>query len=186
MSRAITGTDLTVREERFCRALPKHDFNGTQAAIAAKYSKKTAAAQASRLLKNVKIQKRIAQLAKKYFDNEDLEVQTIVRHLINMAAFDLSEMYTEYGHLKNIHDMPEHIRRIIQGVKTTRTEDGDGVFTTVEEIKTPDRLKATELLGRYLKMFVDQVEHKGNVTLEIRLASQDDGGNGKLLDDGKK
>ena len=122
-------------------------------------------------------------MVEQIFEDEDIQVKHIVKHLITMASFDTSDIYHPNGNLKNIHDMPEHIRRIIQGIKTTRTEDGDGVFTTIEDIKIPNRLKATELLGRYLKMFVEQVEHKGNINLTIRPASQDDGDNGRLLED---
>jgi len=186
LSKAITKTGLTEKQELFCLEYAK-DFNATRSAIAAGYSKKTAMTIGGENLRKPQIRKRLTQLTKRYFDNAAIDVEMIIQHLGNMAAFDLSEMYTENGHLKNIHNMPEHIRRIIQGVKTTRTEVGDAIFTTVEEIKTPDRLKATELLGRYLKMFTDVVEHKGNVTLTIRPASQDDGGNGRFKDgdDGK-
>lgn len=53
---------LTAKKEAFCRAYVANGSNGTQAAITAGYSKKTARSQAQRLLTNVDIQKRIAEL----------------------------------------------------------------------------------------------------------------------------
>ncbi len=53
---------LTVQQRRFVDA---YQGNATEAAIAAGYSKKTAAEQASRLLKNVKIAKAIEKRAKR-------------------------------------------------------------------------------------------------------------------------
>lgn len=55
---------MNFRHEKFCVEYRKNKGNGTAAAEAAGYSKKTAAQQAARLLKNVKIQNRIEQLAK--------------------------------------------------------------------------------------------------------------------------
>ena len=58
------------------------DFNGTRAAIAAKYSEKTAASQASRLLRNANIQAAIAALmAPKHEENESTR-QYVRRKLI--------------------------------------------------------------------------------------------------------
>lgn len=60
--RAKLSTEI--KHEKFCAEYRKNGGNATAAAIAAGYSKKTAAAQGSRLLKNVKIQNRIEQMAK--------------------------------------------------------------------------------------------------------------------------
>ena len=184
MSKAITKSGLTEKQELFCLEYAK-DFNGTRSAIAAGYSKPSAHVTANNNIKNTKIQKRLAQLVNTIFADGEAAVKDIVRKLIVMADYDVSDIYDAQGNLKNIHDIPEKIRRNIQSIKTTRTEISEAVFTEIAEIKTPDRLKAVELLGRYLKMFVEQHEHEHNVNLTIRPASQDDGDNGKLLEEGK-
>lgn len=70
MSKGKNGTGrsqkLRPQQEQFCREyLSTMPLNGTQAAIRAGYSKKTAESQASRLLSSVKIQERIEELKKK-------------------------------------------------------------------------------------------------------------------------
>lgn len=54
---------LNEKQEKFCLNFRKFGGNKTLAAIKAGYSKDTASAQASRLLKNVNVQKRIKELA---------------------------------------------------------------------------------------------------------------------------
>jgi len=54
-------SDLTDRQKFFCMEYLK-DLNGTQAAIRAGYSAKTAMEQASRLLSNVKVLDFVTQL----------------------------------------------------------------------------------------------------------------------------
>lgn len=183
MSKAITKTKLTGKQELFCLEYIK-DFNGTRAAIAAGYSKKTAKAIANENLSKPYLQQYIANIAGKIFKKKEIQVEEVLEKLVLMAHFDVAQMYDKNGDLKNIHDIPEEIRRIIQGVKINQTnygKDDSEVSITTKDIKIPDRLKATELLGRYMKMFVDQVEHTGDIKIVVMPASQDDGGNGKLI-----
>jgi phage terminase small subunit len=56
-------SELTPKQQRFCEEYVV-DCNGTQAAIRAGYSEKTAVEQASRLLINVKVGERINELQK--------------------------------------------------------------------------------------------------------------------------
>lgn len=58
-----TSETLSPAQEKFCLEYRKHEGNGTAAAIAAGYSERTAAQQATRLLRNVNILKRIKELA---------------------------------------------------------------------------------------------------------------------------
>ena len=58
---------MTPRQEKFCVEY-LIDLNATQAAIRAGYSKRTAEALASRLLRNVNIRSRIKELQDKVFE----------------------------------------------------------------------------------------------------------------------
>ena len=58
-----TSEKLSPAQEKFCLEYRNHEGNGTAAAIAAGYSERTAAQQATRLLINVNILKRIKELA---------------------------------------------------------------------------------------------------------------------------
>ena len=64
--------ELNEQQEKFCLEFRRHHGNKREAAIAAGYSKKSASALASQLLKLPKVQKRIQELAK------DAERKTII------------------------------------------------------------------------------------------------------------
>lgn len=103
---------MNERQKRFCLEYLK-DFNGKNAAQRAGYSEKTAEAQASRLLRNVKVKKLIEELSKKPVRRMELKIENIVKELKKIAF-----------------------------------AKADG-----ELVKTSDKLKALEMLGKYLGMF---------------------------------
>ena len=85
-------------------------------------------------------------------------VETELRHIAFSDPKDLfvrmaagSRKFT----LQEICAMPENVRRAIASVKV-RTENlssGDGKQDTTVEIKFWDKVKALELIGKYLRMF---------------------------------
>ncbi len=73
------------RQTRFANEYAA-DPNGTQAAINAGYSPKTAGAQASRLLKNVNVQELINQAETKTADKIELTHQYVLQGLMGIAT----------------------------------------------------------------------------------------------------
>lgn len=65
------------------------DFNGTQAAIRAGYSERTAAAQSSRLLTNVKVQAHLKDLQASHSERRQITLDTITD--MHLKAFDVAE-----------------------------------------------------------------------------------------------
>ena len=117
---------MTDKQARFCEEY-MIDLNATQAAIRAGYSPKTANEQAARLLANVSIQNRIAQLQAEQSRRTGVSADRVVRELAKVA-FDLAA---------------------VQSVKV-KTFGEDGLE---QEVKLADKLKALDLLGRHLGMF---------------------------------
>ncbi len=76
---------MNSRQTRFANEYAA-DPNGTQAAIKAGYSPKTAGAQASRLLKNVNIQRLIRQAETKTADKVELTHQYVLEGLMGIAT----------------------------------------------------------------------------------------------------
>lgn len=73
-------SDLTPKQSRFIDEY-MIDLNGTQAAIRAGYSKKTAEQQASRLLSNVKVQAEIAKRQSALSDTHGVTLQSLLLEL---------------------------------------------------------------------------------------------------------
>ena len=76
---------MTDKQARFCEEY-MIDLNATQAAIRAGYSPKTANEQAARLLANVSIQNRIAQLQAEQSRRTGVSADRVVRELAKVAA----------------------------------------------------------------------------------------------------
>lgn len=148
------------KREIFCQEYLK-DLNATQAAVRAGYCNSTANEQGARLLSNIEIQERIAILMDERVKRLEIEQDKIVKELCTIA---LSKI-TDYARL-DINDNgneeltilpteqipPEKIGAI---ARYKRTKSG-------VEIILHDKMKALELLGRHIGMFVDKE------TLELR------------------
>jgi phage terminase small subunit len=141
---------LNAKQQRFVAAY-RADPNATKAAIAAGYSAKTAYSAGARLLKNVEVaaalNKKLAQDVEKF----DITGDKVLEELRAIGFADL----THAG-----------IAKI--------AETGDLGAPSAFTVKCADKLKALELLGKNLKLFVDRVEHSGSLTLEQLVAGGGD------------
>jgi hypothetical protein len=73
---------INERQELFCREFLV-DYNGTQAAVRAGYSKPSAHSQASYLLRQPKIKRRIAELAAEQRERVTLRADLTLERLLN-------------------------------------------------------------------------------------------------------
>ena len=168
---------LTSQQEHFCNEYIK-DYNGTRAAMRAKYSPKTAQEQASRLLSNVMIRGRVNQLLEKQFKEIKPDVARVLRGLVKVSEIDIRMAYDANGCLLPIEDMPEPLAKAIQEIKTEELFDGYGKdrehIGTAKTLKLKDSLRGFELLGKHLKMFTDVIEHQGleHLAEDIKQARQ--------------
>ena len=69
------------QQERFCREYVIDVTNQAAAAVRAGYSAKTAASQASRLLKNVNVKARVAELQAEAAERSEVTVDNVVKKL---------------------------------------------------------------------------------------------------------
>ena len=73
---------LSAKQEQFCQEYLV-DYNGTQAAIRAGYSPKTANEQAARMLAKVSISERLAELRKPIIDTLEANREKIIQVALN-------------------------------------------------------------------------------------------------------
>jgi phage terminase small subunit len=168
---------LNFKKDLFCHEYIK-DRNGTQAAIRAGYSGKTAQEQASRLLSNVMVRSKINELIKEYIDALKIDIRYVLKGILKRAEVNIADAYDEDGTLKALEDMPEHLQRAILKIKTEEIYESNGRgkdrthIGTAKTIEIESALKALELLGRHLKMFTDVHEIPGleNLAEQIKAA----------------
>ena len=171
------GKKTEEREKRFVLAYLK-DLNATKAAIAAGYSESTARAAGARLLTKDNILKAIEAGANRICEKHEVKAEDVIRELKNIAFLDLREA-VEWGangvNLKEAQDLKEEVARAISEVGETRNQHG-----TACKIKTHDKMKALEMLGRHLGMWKDVevnvtlkpvvIQRKDGTTLELGMA----------------
>lgn len=147
---------LTPKRERFCEEY-LIDLNATQAAIRAGYSEKTAYSAGQRLLRNVEIQNRIAELKAERSNRTEITQDRVIKELAAMAfakATDYTQIVGNTVFIKSTAELTAEQQAGIVGIKQTQA----GI-----EVKL-DKTKALELLGRHLGMFKDKIEVEGMVT----------------------
>jgi len=162
---------LSDKQRAFCREYVR-DYNGTQAAIRAGYSKKTAQEQASRLLSKVIIQKEIARLESLIENKVIISKEKIMRELSLLGFSDMKDHITidEVGCVQavGINNLPVGASRAIKKVKERRviksiqgTKDKPSEDTILEstfEFELHDKITPLINMGKELGMFRDRKE----------------------------
>jgi phage terminase small subunit len=171
----VADSKLTPKQERFCQEYII-DLNGTQAAIRAGYSEKTARFVAAENLTKPNIQERLEQLQKKREKRTEVTQDMVVKELSLVAFGRIADVtrVREDGLIElDFTDATEDQKALIVGVDTktryiSQGEDGEPIKEVECKIKAADKMKALELLGRHLGMFID----KSQVTVDVTLPQQ--------------
>lgn len=136
------------------------DLNGTQAAIRAGYSAKTANEQASRLLANVSIQQAISERMAERSRRTGINQDRVIMELAKIALVNMQDVVN----MEDVTVLPDAAREdtaAIQSVKVKKTVS-DNMTIEEREIKMADKTRALELLMRHLGMFQSNI----NVNME--------------------
>ncbi len=167
---------LTEKQRRFCEEY-LIDLNATRAYLAAypAVKKESTAAQAgSRMLRNVKVAEHIRERMEDRQKRTEITQDRVLRELAAIAFADVTDIVSYNGGrvvIKPTEDVPRETRKIIAGIK-------EGQYGT--EVKTYDRIRALELLGKHLGMFdqkkddLDRKEQEARIAKLQREAQRDD------------
>lgn len=163
----IASSELTENEQRFGDEY-LIDFNGTKAAIRAGYSKKTAASQASRLLRKVKIQKYLSDKKEKISAKLDISQERTMQEIGRIAFSSLKCLFDENGDLKQIKDLTDDEAAILSSVEIEELFAGGlgGLKVSIgktKKLKLWDKVKALEMLAKHYKLYTDAPVLNGDV-----------------------
>lgn len=146
--------------------------NGVEAARLAGYkgSTKVLAQVAYENLRKPEIAAAVSAAEERRRARVEITADDVLRELLTFARADIGQAYDEHGRLLAMKDIPEDVRRAISGVETFEEFSGHGeeriASGQVRKVKFWDKPKGLELLGKYLKMWTEKIEHSGKVTLE--------------------
>jgi len=176
MAKQAKKDKLNDQQKLFCQKYVELSFNGTNAAIAAGYSKKTAESQASTLLRNPKVQKELARLTAKIANKFEVTTERVILELARIAFCDIGELFDEEDQLRAIRQLPEDLRASISGVEFKRLFSGQGKSRkhtgNLAKVKKSDKVKALELLGRHLALFQDKITVGADSDLAAMIADK--------------
>jgi phage terminase small subunit len=136
------------RKEAFCREYIV-DFNGTQSAIRAGYSDKTAGAIASRLLKDVNIQAKIRDLIEERNKRTAVTADRVIAEFAKIAFSNIKDVaqWNNAGSYVTLKTMEEVDGALIAEIGNTE----NGV-----KIKLHDKMKALEALAKHTGVYDDR------------------------------
>ena len=152
-------SELSPKQKRFCQEYMK-DLNGTQAAIRAGYSKKTAKEIAAQNLSKLNIQEFIQKLQDKIKERNNITVDKLISELVNIYDINPADIYDKKGNLKPIQDLPENITRAIREIEVVERYSGKSIQIQTRKIKFHNKLEAIEKLARHIGFYEKDNEQK--------------------------
>ena len=166
---------LSEKQDKFCRNYVI-DFHITNAAIRAGYPAKSAAAVGSKLLKNAKIQQRIAELRAAASAKTGISLERALDQLGAMAFADPADMYNPHtGDLLPVDQMPESIRRAIISIEVDEIEVNGIKMGVTKKIKLAPKDKATDMIMKHLGEYKkDNAQKQTLVTVVVDIVDDEE------------
>ncbi|WP_434565148.1 terminase small subunit [Thermoanaerobacterium thermosaccharolyticum] len=155
---------LTVKQRRFIEEY-LIDLNATQAAIRAGYSAKNADKIGSQLLGKTRVAAAIKQAMAERSRRTGISQDRVLRELAKVAFVNATDVINmDDATIRGDANREDTAAIASVKVKTIPTESGDIVE---REVKTYDKIKALELLGKHLGMFNDKLNVNTEMTVKI-------------------
>ncbi|EAA1242400.1 terminase small subunit [Salmonella enterica subsp. enterica serovar Ohio] len=167
---------LTAMQEAYCQSYIQTPENQTQAAINAGFSYKTAHVKASIMMRDERIQKRIAMLMEDRNKRLRVSADYVLMRLVEIDQMDVLDILNDDGSLKPIREWPKIWRTTLSGFDLSSTImnlNEDSIETILKKIKWPDKVKNIELIGKHVDVnaFKERLEVSGTVTIADRMAA---------------
>lgn len=166
---------LTAMQEAYAQEYTKCPENQTQAAINAGFSPNTASVKASVMMRDERIQKRIAELMEERNKRLRVSADYVLLRLVEIDQMDVIDILNDDGTLKPIREWPKIWRTTLSGFDLSSTimnMDETSIETILKKIKWPDKVKNLELIGKHVDVnaFKERLEVSGTVTIADRMA----------------
>jgi phage terminase small subunit len=161
---------MTPRQEAFA-AEYVIDRNGTQAAIRAGYSPRTANEQAVRLLANVSVRLRVDELLARASEKAGLSAELVMESLVRELKFDPADLYDEWGNFKPIHEMPPDARKCLVSMETAQVGSPDAPVM-IQKVKWVNPTQAREQAMKHLGLFEKDNKQKTDPVRDLIMAIQ--------------
>lgn len=145
---------LSHRHQMFAEKYLQLNFNLSAAALAAGYDSKNYRITASRLLSSANVQAYLEKRKQEIIEAAGVNQMRILKELAAIAFADVRDYYDEGNAMKDIKELSDSAAAAIMCVEVFEVYNikGERIGDT-KRIRFQDKLKALEMLGRYLNMF---------------------------------
>lgn len=166
---------ITAMQEAYAQEYTKCPENQTQAAINAGFSPNTAAVKASVMMRDERIQKRIAELMEERNKRLRVSADYVLLRLVEIDQMDVIDILNDDGTLKPIREWPKIWRTTLSGFDLSSTimnMDETSIETILKKIKWPDKVKNLELIGKHVDVnaFRERLEIDVKMTIAEKMA----------------
>ncbi|WP_436918243.1 terminase small subunit [Enterobacter hormaechei] len=168
---------LTAMQEAYCQSYIKTPENQSQAAIDAGFSPNTAAVKASVMMRDERIQKRIADLMEERNKRMRVSADYVLLRLVEIDQMDVIDILNDDMSIKPVSEWPKVWRQYLTGFELADMFEGRGdekeLVGILKKIKWPDKVKNLELIGKHVDVnaFKERLEVSGTVTIADRMAA---------------
>ena len=156
---------VTMQQELFVQELVADPLmSPKRAAINAGYKDTNAAVQANALLKHPVIQQMVGKALSDRLNRTKIEQDDVIRFLYNALMLDPLELFdSEDGTLtmKQLHEIPVEIRRLITKIEATTRQIEEEVSETRIKIEWVSKELALQLCMRHLGLLGDTTQKIG-------------------------
>lgn len=162
---------LSPKQERFVEEYVI-DCSAAAAARRAGYAEKYADRMGYRLLATPLVAAALAEKKKNISKRNEATVDRIVQELARIAFQDPRRLFNENGSLKDPKDLDDDTAAALSTIESAEEFDGSGADRKLsgylKKIKGWDKLRALELLGKYLGIFVEKLDINAKMEVESR------------------
>lgn len=156
----------------------KVDRNGKRAAIAAGYSPKTAAAQASRLLTDVNVRAEVdshrADVIAKVQQETGITLERTLREIARIGYFDPRRMFKSDGTPLGVHELDDDTAAVVAGLEVLEAYEGTGderqKIGQIKKWKLADKKGALDMLMKHLGGYKADNDQAGEATAKALIA----------------
>lgn len=152
--------ELTDKQKTFCHEYLL-DLNGTQAAIRAGYSPKTANEQAAKMLAKASFQSYVQNLKSKRVERTEITVDKVLTELAKIGFSNIQDYIKQGFEISDISTLDKSAASAIESIKI-KTMHGDFPSTEVS-FKLHDKLSALEKIAKHIGFYEIDNKQKGNI-----------------------
>lgn len=161
---------ITVKQQRFVDEW-LIDLNATQAYKRAYgVSQKVAEASGPRLLGNVRVQLAIQEAMKAREERTQITQDKVLYELALSAFLRVQDIVKPDGKIKGLHEMSPETAQAFGNINLVQTDEGVAC-----QVRSVDKLKSLELVGKHLNMFKEQEKPKQPIEVNVNLHKEESG-----------